>query len=766
MATNPLEDLLRAGDFDEALRRIDAGELDPASAPSGVYFAAKAESPELLRRLLAAGADPNHPSSPGPLQIAAGAGRLASVEALLAAGADPNAGGTFGSPLADAIGGGHDEIAARLVVAGARDAGRGGSQLVRAAFHGLPRAVRAMLAAGYDLDGRASIDPWRQRATDKALERAGNALSGLMSLMTEVDDVDEADDDAFTRLASIQDRIQELRDESGGSEADGEGTGPSYAYDNAPAVVVAAGEGHRNVLELLVTAGADPSAADDGGVTPRAAAERAGHVELADWLAAVGGAREARLSADEELLAAAETGDAARVHQALAAGADADARDRRQRTRDRTPLLLAVEGGHADVVLVLLDAGASVELRDRPEGERARGLFGEPATAGNLDTPGVRFGLTPLALAAVLDRASCAQVLAAAGADVEACDDLGYSCLQLAAANGSAATLEALLAAGADPSRSGPGGPAIFVAAGDGHASCVAALLAAGADPCARHDGDALLHMAATLGDAAMLGALLDAGADATARNQDGKTALHVAREYARLGIVSYDAAVLARLAAATGAAGDEIVEPEEEDYPEVELPALAAELEARYEGEAVRARLAGEARSDAFRAVVAELAELCGSEPQPVLDGAGVALHVHSVRARGELAAEKLDVEALQRQWMPRGVFLLGGRKRELIVLPTTDPLEAIAAYEACGPNYDVLPTHVLEFFRTHPAIVTRIAHDTVAGRFETLPEDPAALADEIYALCPDTVEQGVGEIEVLAEMLGESGVFYLWWD
>ncbi len=144
---SPLEELLRASHYDEALERIDSGELDPASAPSGIYYAVRAEGPEVLRRLLAAGADPNHRSRPRPLQIAAGQGRLANVEVLLEAGADPNAGSTIASPLSDAVGGGHDRVAACLVTAGARDSEHGGSQLVHSAFRGLTATVRAMLVA-------------------------------------------------------------------------------------------------------------------------------------------------------------------------------------------------------------------------------------------------------------------------------------------------------------------------------------------------------------------------------------------------------------------------------------------------------------------------------------------------------------------------------------------------------------------------------------------------------------------------------------------
>lgn len=207
----------------------------------------------------------------------------------------------------------------------------------------------------------------------------------------------------------------------------------------------------------------------------------------------------------------------------------------------------------------------------------------------------------------------------------------------------------------------------------------------------------------------------------------------------------------------------DDEEQDEEEDnaIPWVELPELGGALVARYEPEAVRARLRQTAAGEGFRAVVAELAVRCGSTPQPMPDGAGFSLQV--------VAAGALDLEALQSELRPRGVLVLGGGasggEPVLTLLPTTDPLEALAAWGVAAPSHGVSSRHVVEFFRTHPAVLTEIGADTVAGRFEPLPENAWALAVEVYNLCPGVVEQDEGGFEGLIAMLERSGAFCLRW-
>jgi hypothetical protein len=54
----------------------------------------------------------------------------------------------------------------------------------------------------------------------------------------------------------------------------------------------------------------------------------------------------------------------------------------------------------------------------------------------------------------------------------------------------------------------------------------------------------------------------------------------------------------------------------------------------------------------------------------------------------------------------------------------------------------------------------------DTIQLRLKTLPSDIHAFAKELYAFCPDIVDQGVGSVEKLEQSLRESRAVFLWWD
>ena len=104
-------------------------------------------------------------------------------------------------------------------------------------------------------------------------------------------------------------------------------------------------------------------------------------------------------------------------------------------------------------------------------------------------------GVTPLMLAAGLGHRPIVDALLAAGADVNAADERGFTALFYGCYNGDEDcgypdVVEALLAAGADKeAKIGYGVRPLMYAAGNGEAGVVEALLAAGADPLARNDG-------------------------------------------------------------------------------------------------------------------------------------------------------------------------------------------------------------------------------------------------------------------------------------
>jgi hypothetical protein len=54
----------------------------------------------------------------------------------------------------------------------------------------------------------------------------------------------------------------------------------------------------------------------------------------------------------------------------------------------------------------------------------------------------------------------------------------------------------------------------------------------------------------------------------------------------------------------------------------------------------------------------------------------------------------------------------------------------------------------------------------DTIQLKLKSVPKDMKAFANEVYELCPDIVDQGVGDVEKLAAEIVATKAVYLWWD
>ncbi len=261
---------------------------------------------------------------------------------------------------------------------------------------------------------------------------------------------------------------------------DGGADAAAAAVDGTTALHWASYRDAADAAELLLGAGADANAATDLGVTPL-------------WLAC-------------------ENGNAAMVGRLLRAGADPN----RALLAGETPVMVAARGGYPEVVELLADAGADLNARSArgqtalmwAAGQRRNGavaaLLAHGADAharsdvwsqvmavppharpeNSREIP--HGGNTALMFAARAGDAASVQLLVAAGADVDAADAWGVSALALAAHAGHRGVAEALLAAGADASAAGAGFAPLHAAVMHRDQRLVAALLEQGADPDAR----------------------------------------------------------------------------------------------------------------------------------------------------------------------------------------------------------------------------------------------------------------------------------------
>lgn len=263
--------------------------------------------------------------------------------------------------------------------------------------------------------------------------------------------------------------------------------------DCTTALMAAARAGHLPVLELLVSAGADPDRWV-GGRDALKLAREGGHQAAAEFLAARSDVSPALVT--EKLFSSVECNRAEDVADLVARGADPDGRNE----DGETPLIVAIQRGvgDPDTVEALLDAGAD------PNREDEDGWTPWALCQSMLGSPVVQETQQRIA----------AQLLAG-GATRQGEEAVA---LVRGASDGDLEEVARLLRSGIHPDQGPVDASPLEAAAGAGHVEVVRLLLEHGADPSRREEGYfSPLIRAAYGGHLQVVRLLVEAGADTAA---------------------------------------------------------------------------------------------------------------------------------------------------------------------------------------------------------------------------------------------------------
>ena len=336
----------------------------------------------------------------------------------------------------------------------------------------------------------------------------------------------------------------------------------------ATPLIIAAQNGHAEIVAKLLAQGADVNAAASDGSTALMLAAQNGHTETVSALLLRKDINvDAKISAYRltALFLAAQNGHAEIVAKLLARGADVNA----VRSDGSTALMLAAQNGHTEIVSALLSRDGIDVNAAASDGATALMLA---AQNGHTETVAELLAeRTDLMYVAQNGRA--AVELSTKRANVNAVKkSSGYTALMFAVQNGHAEIVAKLLAQGADfNARSSDGSTALMLAAENGTAKIVAELLNQGADVSARaSDGSMALMLAAQNGRTKIVARLLARGADVNAAKLDGGTSLMLAAQNGHTKIVDRLLARGADVNAATSKGGTALMVAAQNDHTEI----------------------------------------------------------------------------------------------------------------------------------------------------------------------------------------------------
>jgi hypothetical protein len=142
--------------------------------------------------------------------------------------------------------------------------------------------------------------------------------------------------------------------------------------------------------------------------------------------------------------------------------------------------------------------------------------------------------------------------------------------------------------------------------------------------------------------------------------------------------------------------------------------------------------------------------------------------------------AKSKAVLSTIRKQLGPGWVAFIGtsrwlGEEKhedavEIVVGPGRDQFDILRHARSNALNYDMGTEALVKKLRAWDALadidIFHAETDTIEFTIGKLPADLSKWAADMYAFCPDIVDQGVGSVEKLEKALRLTKEGYLWWD
>ncbi|MEW8390464.1 MAG: DUF4253 domain-containing protein [Candidatus Thiodiazotropha sp.] len=116
------------------------------------------------------------------------------------------------------------------------------------------------------------------------------------------------------------------------------------------------------------------------------------------------------------------------------------------------------------------------------------------------------------------------------------------------------------------------------------------------------------------------------------------------------------------------------------------------------------------------------------------------------------------------------RNLSKQGAEGVELVVFASDNHLDILRVAQTDGVNFGLTTESIVSklesWNKEYGVDIWQAETDTIQLTLNILPADLEAFQKEVYAFCPDIVDQGSGNINDIGNYLKQGKAVYLWWD